>query len=146
MSFSNFSAFIESRNSTAVLIMIGNKLVVFHDADTTKYMDLPACYEKFCIPMDRFDEDCLETVAHLNDNIEEIDEYIAARHLRLWSDRFWTGCQSVVEAFIGHTIKLKAQTLAARHLAGPAAQFRCHQRAVQWPDIACRIARRVVTG
>ena len=96
--FSNFSAFYRKPkfNSGVLNFMIGNKLVVFHDADTTKYMDLPACYEKFCIPMDRFDEDCLgDMVAHLNDNIEEIDEYIAARHPAIVSDRFWDAVASL---------------------------------------------------
>ena len=95
---SNFSAFYRKPkfNSGVMNFMIGNKLVVFHDADSTKYMDLPACYEKFRIPMDSFDQDCLGgMVAHLNDNIEEIDEFIAERRPAIVSDRFWDAVASL---------------------------------------------------
>ena len=94
--FSNFSAFYRAEIQQR---RIEFRLATSWSSSTTritKYMDLPARYEKFRIPMDRFDEDCLgDMVAHLNDNIEEIDEYIAARHPAIVSDRFWDAVASL---------------------------------------------------
>ena len=74
--------------------MIGNKLVVFHNADAIKYMDLPARYENLCSD-GQLDEDCLgDMLVYLNDNIEEIDEFIAERSPAIVSDRFWDAVAS----------------------------------------------------
>jgi hypothetical protein len=90
---SNFSIFYREPkfNSGVINFMIGNKLSIFHDENSVKYMDLPNCYKRFAIDHNDIDFTNLEEEIkwRKNEN-DELEDYIKKRNPLEISKKFWS--------------------------------------------------------
>lgn len=89
---SNFSIFYRKPqfNSGALNFYIGNKLAVFHDQETMKFMELPSCYDPFCITRNLSSSEIVDILRAnpLAEN-EELEIFIKERSPDNISTKFW---------------------------------------------------------
>lgn len=83
-------------NSGVINFMISNKLIIFHDKNSTKFMDLPDCLDSFCIDPSKFSTDNFDFYISLQDlSSNELDDYIASRAPDKISNSFWNSIMKI---------------------------------------------------
>lgn len=93
---SNFSSFYQDPkfNSGVMSFLIANKLAVFHDRDSVRYMDLPESFSNFCINLNVLNNTDIRDLESLigvdGDNLED---FIRRRSPKSVSEAFWKGVQ-----------------------------------------------------
>ena len=94
---SNFSLFYQDPkfNSGVMNFLIGNKLAVFHDANSVQYMDLPESFSDFCIDLSLLNNTNLEDLHSLiSVDEDDVESFIRLRSVKKVSEAFWKGVYS----------------------------------------------------
>ena len=94
---SNFSTFYQEPkfNSAVMNFMIGNKLAVFHDKDSVRYMDLPDSFDNFCLDLNTLTQlNNSDLQSLINIDHDDVDFFIAQRSPKKTSNAFWKGVLS----------------------------------------------------
>lgn len=90
----NFSTFYRTPtlNSGVINFLIGNKVSVFHDRDSVRYLDLPESFNKLCVDLKSLSSYGIDDLKPLI-TVDEADlnDFIRQRSPNLVSKAFWKG-------------------------------------------------------
>lgn len=90
----NFSTFYRTPkfNSGVINFLIGNKISVFHDKDSVRYMDLPESFNKLCIDLSSLkDYSIADLKSRITIDKSDLNDFIRQRSPNLVSKAFWKG-------------------------------------------------------
>lgn len=96
--FANFSIFYRKPNLNSGVInrYIGSKLVVLHNTESVKYIDLPPIYSEFNRNITSIEpEEVLNFIQILKNNESSVNEFIEERKPKNISKLFWTRVQNL---------------------------------------------------
>lgn len=91
---SNFSTFYQEPkfNSGVLNFLIGNKIAVFHDNNSIRYMDFPESFSKFCLDLNSLaNKKRNEIRALISIDEDDVADFISSRSPKNVSDAFWKG-------------------------------------------------------
>lgn len=90
----NFSTFYRTPkfNSGVINFLIGNKISVFHDKNSVRYIDLPESFNKLCLNLDLLNSyDIVDLRSRITIDETDMDDFIRQRSPNLVSKAFWEG-------------------------------------------------------
>lgn len=94
---SNFSSFYQNPkfNSGVMNFLIGNKVAVLHDENSTRYMDLPESFSNFCIDLSSLNNTNVRDLQPLlSVDEDDVEDFITLRSPKRVSEAFWKGVYS----------------------------------------------------
>lgn len=94
---SNFSSFYQNPkfNSGVMNFLIGNKIAVLHDENSTRYMDLPESFGNYCVDLSSLNNTNVRDLQSLiSVDEDDVTDFTTQRLPKRVSDAFWRGVQS----------------------------------------------------